>query len=160
MHHDSVHLRQELTAILGNTTTSINNIIRGQRNEQARAASGQAVILFTANADSARRSPYYLLSMTLAFSDLSIVGILGLIVIAAVTIRGRMWNKVHVLRSVGQMTDQAIMEDALRNAMPQPAQQPAQPTMECKLAELDRLRSSERISDGCGSSEVMACGVV
>ena len=98
--------------------------------------------------------------MTLAFSDLSIVGILGLIVIAAVTIRGRMWNKVHVLRSVGQMTDQAIMEDALRNAMPQPAQQPAQPTMECKLAELDRLRSSERISDGCGSSEVMACGVV
>ena len=108
---------------------------------------GQAVILFTANADSARRSPYYLLIMTLAFSDLSIVGILGLIVIAAVTIRGRMWNKVHVLRSVGQMTDQAIMEDALRNAMPQPAQQPAQPTMESKLAELDRLRSSERISD-------------
>ena len=74
--------------------------------------------------------------MTLTFSDLSIVGILGLIVIAAVTIRGRMWNKVHVLRSVGQMTDQAIMEDALRNAMPQPAQQPAQPTMESKLAEL------------------------
>lgn len=85
--------------------------------------------------------------MTLTFSDLSIVGILGLIVIAAVTIRGRMWNKVHVLRSVGQMTDQAIMEDALRNAMPEPAQRPAQPTMESKLAELDRLRSSERISD-------------
>lgn len=43
--------------------------------------------------------------MTLTFSDLSIAGILGLIVIAAVTIRGRMRNKVHVLRSVGRMTD-------------------------------------------------------
>jgi hypothetical protein len=82
------------------------------------------------------------------FSEL-ITGIVMFAILMILTFRGRQWNRVHVLRTEGEMRQQVIMEAAMRNAMPQQSvqQQPAQPTMESRFAEIDRLRKSGQISD-------------
>jgi hypothetical protein len=89
-----------------------------------------------------------LVSIILMFKE-TVIGIALFAIVAIVTWRGRQWNRVHVLRSEGEMRQQSIMEGAMRNAMPrQPVQQqPGQPTLEGKLTELARLRKSGQVSD-------------
>lgn len=89
-----------------------------------------------------------LVSIILMFKEI-VIGIALLAIVAIVTWRGRRWNRIHILRSENEMKQQVIMEAAMRNATPQqPVQkQPAQPTIENKLTELDRLRNSRQISD-------------
>src|ERR1700735_4677419 len=88
-----------------------------------------------------------LVSVILMLKEIAI-GIALLVIVAIVTWRGRGWNVIRVLRPEGEVKQQVIMEAAMRNAMPQQPvhKQPAQPTIENKLTELDGLRKSGQIS--------------
>jgi hypothetical protein len=79
-----------------------------------------------------------------------IIGFVMFAILMIATFRGRQWNRVHVLRTEGQMRVEAAVAEGIKRGMPaqQPVQQqPAQPTVESRFAQIDRMRKSGQISD-------------